>query len=297
MHMSGSDIRLAGLDYRVVRELGRGAGSVITLVADNATGRFYALKTVARASEDDDVHLEQIQHEFRVLGRLGHANVIRAFDLRLKKSWLKTVGAELLLEYVDGGTLDDYNVELARQRPEGKSPESLARRRLRRLVVAFHQLAGALAHCHRRGVHHGDVKPMNVLVNSDHKVKLIDFGTAWIKGQPKDRVQGTLDYMAPEQASERRVDHATDVYNYGATLYRVLTGQYFNIGIPKVSTRSHRNPRRVAECDPRVPPALDALVAACLEHRPDDRPASMREVQDALAPIAESLGVRVHDRH
>ena len=85
---------------------------------------------------------------------------------------------------------------------------------------------------HRRGVYHGDLKPSNIMVSEDDHVTLIDFGTAWIKGEDKNRVQGTPQYMAPESATDRVVDERTDIYNLGATMYRMFTGRYAQQGIP-----------------------------------------------------------------
>ena len=117
------------------------------------------------------------------------------------------------MEYVDGKTLDEVEAPTMAQ-----------------LVLIFNQVAEALVHMHRRGVYHGDLKPGNIMVTKDGKVKLIDFGTAWLKGEVKNRIQGTPQYMAPESATEKVVDERTDIYNFGATMYRMFTGRYANPG-------------------------------------------------------------------
>ena len=122
----------------------------------------------------------------------------------------------MLLEYVDGKTLDEI-----------EAPE------MGQLVLVFNQVASALSHMHRRGVFHGDLKPSNIMLSKTGQVKLIDFGTAWIRGEEKNRVQGTPQYMAPEQATEKVVDAKTDIYNFGATMYRMFTGRFANAGHPE----------------------------------------------------------------
>ena len=150
------------------------------------------------------------------------------------------------MEYVDGKSLDEV-----------EAPQ------LGQLVLIFTQVASALSHMHRRGVFHGDLKPHNIMLSKNGQVKLIDFGTAWIRGQDKNRVQGTPQYMAPEQAVEKVVDDKTDIYNLGATMYRMFTGQFVQRDIPKPGTErkvtlpTKYNPRIPAElnyADRRLPP-------------------------------------------
>ena len=137
---------------------------------------------------------------------------------------------------------------------DGRSLEEVERPKIGPLVIVFHQVASALVHMHRRGIYHGDLKPSNIMVSKAGRVKLIDFGTAWIKGQEKGRVQGTPSYMAPEQGSDRIVDDRTDIYNFGATMYRMFTGRYANPETPMtagVDLRKLVPPIEVNERDPR----------------------------------------------
>src|SRR5438270_53685 len=94
---------------------------------------------------------------------------------------------------------------------------------LPQLVQVFKAVADALVHMHRRQVYHADLKPNNILFSRAGAVKVIDYGLAWIKGEKKDRVQGTPEYMAPEQARKKVVNERTDIYNFGATMYRMVT--------------------------------------------------------------------------
>ena len=110
----------------------------------------------------------------------------------------------MLLEYVDGKTLDEI-----------EAPE------MGQLILMFCQVASALAHMHRRGVFHGDLKPSNIMLSKNGQVKLIDFGTAWIRNRDKNRAGGTPQYVAPEQAIEKTIDAKTDIYNFGHALPHV----------------------------------------------------------------------------
>src|SRR3954447_3853437 len=208
--------KLSEMKYRVATVLGNGAGSTILLISDRDLGKQYALKVVKRQDADDDIYVNQAKVEFDVSRRLNHEAIVKIYDLRVKRSWFRVSGVELLMEYVDGKTLDEI-----------EAPE------MGQLVLVFNQVASALAHMHRRGVFHGDLKPSNIMLSKNGQVKLIDLGTAWIRGQEKNRIQGTPQYMAPEQVTEKVVDEKTDIYNLGATMYRMFTGRFVQQGIPK----------------------------------------------------------------
>ncbi|HEU5119114.1 MAG TPA: serine/threonine-protein kinase, partial [Isosphaeraceae bacterium] len=217
MSQATKRVNLSGLQYRVVKPLGAGAGSMILQIQDRQLGQDYALKVVKRQDAADDIYINQALHEFEVAQRLNHPSLLKIYDSRIRKRWFKIEGVDLLMEYVNGRTLDEV-----------KSRE------IGQLVLMFIHVASAMKHMHRRGIYHGDLKPGNILLSNRSEVKVIDFGTAWIKGQPKHRVQGTPQYMAPEQASEKTVDEKTDIYNFGATMYRLFTGEYANSGMPEL---------------------------------------------------------------
>jgi serine/threonine protein kinase len=188
--------KFAGMKYRVVNTLGSGAGSTILLISDKtAGGKRYALKVVRKQEPEDEVYVQQALTEFEAAKKLNHPAIAKVFDCRMKKAWFKIKGVELLLEYVDGKTLDEI-----------EAPE------LNQLVLIFCQVSSALTHMHRRGVFHGDLKPSNIMLTKTGQVKLIDFGTAWVRGQEKNRIQGTPNFIAPEQANEKTVDEKTDIY-------------------------------------------------------------------------------------
>jgi serine/threonine-protein kinase len=280
MPTSTTSPQLAKMDYEVVRPLGTGAGSTILLIRDTSTGRRYALKVVRRQGPDDDIYVNQALQESNVSRMLNHPNIVRILDCRVRKSWFRTTGIELLMEFVDGFVLDD-----------------VASLPVPRLVAIFRRVADALAHMHRRGVYHGDLKPGNLMISKSGEVKVIDFGTAWIRGEDKARVQGTPYYMAPEQASERVVDEKTDLYNFGATMYRMFTGEYANLGIPGLDngrlgrSRLQTPSALVAE----VPKSLSDLIMQCIAPKPDRRPSGMSEVRERLDAIAAELGPEADD--
>lgn len=275
---SAASPKLSKMNYRVVNQLGAGAGSAIFQISDkSAGGKRYALKVVKRHSVEDDPMIAQAQQEYDVSQKLNHPAILKIHDIRQKKNWMfKVRGVELLMEYVDGKTLDQ--IEL---------PE------ISQLILMFVQVASAMSHMHRRGVYHGDLKPQNIMLSKTGQVKLIDFGTAWLRGQDKDRIQGTPQYMAPEQISEKVVDEKTDIYNFGATMYRMFTGRVVNAVMPKAG-----EPRKLAapkQVNPNLPTPLNDLILTCVEMEPSRRPDSMYDVAQKLETIAKGLGLDMSD--
>jgi serine/threonine-protein kinase len=270
--------KLSAMKYRVVNPLGTGAGSTILQISDKtAGGKRYALKVVKRQDEDDDIYIEQARREFEVAQKLKHPNILKIYDMRVRRSWFKVSGVDLLMEYVDGKTLDEI-----------EAPE------MGQLVLVFCEVASAMAHMHRRGVFHGDLKPSNIMLSKEGHVKLIDFGTCWVRGEAKNRVQGTPQYIAPEQAADKVVDAKTDIYNLGATTYRMFTGRYAQGGIPKAGEGARKLPAP-SQINPKIPSALSELIMACLEISPERRPDGMFDVHQKLVAVAKAMGLHPED--
>jgi eukaryotic-like serine/threonine-protein kinase len=265
--------KFAGMKYRVINTLGTGAGSTILLISDKTGGgKRYALKVVRKQDPEDEVYVQQAKTEFEAAKKLNHPAIAKVFDCRTKKAWFKVTGVELLLEFVDGKTLDEI-----------EAPE------LGQLVLIFCQVSSALTHMHRRGVFHGDLKPANIMLAKNGQVKLIDFGTAWVRGQEKNRIQGTPNYIAPEQATEKLVDEKTDIYNLGATMYRMFTGRFAQQGILKPGEDRKLVPP--VKVNGRIPAALNELIIASLSLDPSKRPSGMFEMRDQLSAIAKQMGL------
>ncbi len=273
--------KFSDVQYRVVGPLGTGAGSTILQIADRSrNGQRFALKVVKRQDSDDDIYIAQALTEFEAAKKLNHPSIARIYDSRVKRSLLLKVNSvELLMEFVDGKTLDEI---------EGPT--------LPLLVLVFNQVADALVHMHRRGVYHGDLKPSNIMVTKEGQVKLIDFGTACMKGQEKGRIQGTPQYIAPESVIEKVIDERTDIYNLGATMYRMFTGRYANTGpLPKPGEVNKTKLAAPIQINPNIPGTLNETILACLQPNPEKRPAGMFEVQHQLTAVAKYLGIQQVD--
>jgi serine/threonine protein kinase len=268
--------------YELASQIGRGAGAVISLAYERATRRPVAIKHVVARHTEDYRFITQAENEFRVGMHLDHPCLRKCYDLIRVRRWLKTRELYLLMEYVDGERLVD-------QCPD----------RLDEIVSVFMKVAEGLHAMHMAGYAHADIKPNNILLCRDGGVKIIDFGQSCPLGFRKTRLQGTPDYMAPEQVERRAIDHRTDIFNLGASLYWVVTGRWFKTMIStaptaakKIEIESRRGSEPPHELNPRIPLSLSKLVMECCERSPDLRPADMRKVASRLEVVLHLLDRR-----
>ena len=257
------------LGYDVISTLGYGARSTIYAVRDKAN-HVFALKRIVKQTPDDQRFLEQAIHEHEIAVKLDHPALRKSFKLIKQRSLIRTSEILVLMELVDGVTLEQYHTD-----------------DLVRLCGFCQQAADGLGAMHRAGYLHCDIKPNNILAVDDSMVKIIDFGQSCPVGTVKQRIQGTPDFIAPEQVLRLELTPATDIFNLGATMYWLFTGKHIPTMIPKgepgISLRTDDSIVPPREVDPRIPAALSALIMVCLDQRPANRPATMAEVSDRLA--------------
>ncbi len=263
--------------YRVMSEIGRGAASVIYLVQDPKSKQIWALKHVVKNNPKEQRFLDQTEMEYKIASQLDHDSIRKIPRIIKKGSILKTNELYLVMELVDGISLHE------------EQPDDLAT-----MVDIFHQTASALAQMHDRGFVHADMKPHNVIVgvglDGTYTAKLIDLGQSCKAGTIKKRIQGTPDYIAPEQVHRREITPKTDVYNFGATMYWVLTGKNIPtaMGVSGDSLTGSRDDALIEkatpvnEINPLVPDRLNDLVMECIEVDIDRRTKDMDVVADRL---------------
>jgi serine/threonine-protein kinase len=258
--------------FTIMSEVGSGAASRIYLVQDPKTKQVWALKHVVRDGPKDTRFLEQTEREFQVGSKLDHDG-FRHFERIIKNRKLMTVNEMyLLMEYVDGVSCE--------QRPPTNLVDS---------VDIFRQVASSLAYMHKRGFIHADMKPNNIIITAGNRARIIDLGQSCPDGTVKPRIQGTPDYIAPEQVHRRPITPRTDIYNLGATMYWVLTGTHIPTALPKgdslvksLDDEFIEKARPVGQVNTAVPGRLNDLVMQCIEVKEDNRPPDMQSVADRL---------------
>ncbi len=267
--------------YELGEVLGSGGMSSVYRAFDTLLERNVALKILHPQYLGDDDHVERFRREARSVAQLSHPNVVTVIDRG------EDAGREyIVFELVDGDDLKEL-VERAGPLP------------VRRVLELGLEVGRALAFAHGQGLVHRDVKPQNVLLDTDGRAKVTDFGIARSLGTASTTetgtVLGTSHYIAPEQARGERVDALTDVYSFGAVLYELLAGDvpFPGDSFLTVAMKHVNEPvPNVLDRRPDVPLRLASLVERCLAKEPSDRPASMDEVVGELQACLADLDAK-----
>ncbi len=271
MRMGRSRFRLG--QYTVLDEIGKGGMGHVFLAEHAMMGRHVAVKVLPRSKATPESEAA-FRREMRMLGRLDHENLVRAFDAGFDAQVYY-----LVTELVPGVDLKRFVKE------HGPLDEATAA-----LVVA--QAARGLAYAHEQGLVHRDVKPGNILVMQDMRVKVLDLGLAGSELEEESsrvgRVIGTMDYIAPEQIrTPDDVGPSADVYGLGCTLYYAVTGQVpFPGGTRKEKMQRHlvETPRSLRELRPGLSDAFCRVAQEMMAKSPADRVGSAAAVMDRLRP-------------
>ena len=264
--------------YNIIQKLGIGARSQIYQVVHPESGRVFALKRVIREEHEDARFLQQAITEYEVASRLEHPSLRTCHEIKRIRSWMKLCEVQVVMEYVNGVSLD-------KRRPE----------RIDDAVDVFLQVAEGLEALHKAGHVHADIKPNNLLITPERAVKIIDFGQSCPIGHRKPRIQGTPDFIAPEQVERRSLTPETDVFGLGATLYWVLTDRPFPTLITKKGRSNEGLMRAVPspqKLNPDVPSVLSRLVMDSCAYRRSDRPSDMKQVINKLEMCHHVLAKR-----
>ena len=264
--------------YQLYETLGVGATSRVLRGFDPMIGRPVAVKLFPSDLAVGEAR-ERFLREARVVGQLSHSNVITLHDMGIEDS---TNTPYLVMEFIEGSPLD-------RLLEKGTVP-------LPRACAWVAHAAEALDAAHRRGVIHGDVKPANILITIDGKVKLMDFGMARVakRDAGDSPLLGTPAYWCPEQIMGRPQDARSDICSLGVVLYEMVTGTkpFAADSLQGVCNRvlsSTVTPP--SHLQPSIPVSFDEIIAGCLAKNPDTRTASGETLAQTLYPLARRKSV------
>lgn len=268
--------------YRLLRLLGKGGMSSVYLAEHVLMRRQCAIKVLPTKRVNDTSYLGRFHREAQAVASLDHPNIIKAYDVD-KEMEKDTEIHFLVMEFVDGLSLQ----ELVQQ--DGPADFQTAAEYMR-------QSASGLAHAHEAGMVHRDIKPGNLLIDANGVVKLLDMGLARFFNDSDEesltvahdeKVLGTADYLAPEQALDSHsVDARADIYSLGCTFYFLLTGHPpFTEGTLAQRLMSHqtKQPPPVTKDRPDVPPDLLAILDKMMAKKRDERFQTAEEVSNELA--------------
>jgi serine/threonine protein kinase len=261
--------------YRVLAELGRGGMGTVYKARDPNNGdRLVALKVLhdlpALPTHNLARRLARFEQEVETARRLSHESIVEVYDYLITDD--PNDQSYIVMEYLDGSTLDVFLI--------GRKSLTLPQ-----ILAVGLQLCDALDYAHGRRVIHRDVKPSNIIILKNSRLKITDFGIAKIVDADSSLTKteetiGTPDYMPPEQIiTTKEVDHRVDIYATGAVLYELLSGKK---PYEEAMRKLQSDPAPLREVKPDLPPWLAAVIMKALAREPDDRYDSAAEMAAAL---------------
>jgi len=266
--------------YEVISEIGRGSMGVVYKAHDPNLDLTVALKVLRQDRLSSDAFVKRFLSEAKALGRLDHPNIIRVYNVDEDQG-----NVYIAMEFIEGESLNDV-IQKKKFTPE-------------EIIEIGSTVAATLDYAHRQGIIHRDIKPSNILIRSDGRLKITDFGIAHIEDSaaPKQtqagEILGTPAYMSPEQVLSRQVDGRSDIFSLGVILYELSAGR---MPFPGQNLAAIFNaitqiePAPVNAGNPDIPDDLSGVIAKCLQKNPDGRFSSGHELLSALKACSEKEG-------
>ncbi len=257
-------------DYQLVEKIGEGGMAMVYKGVQGSLGRPVAIKVLSRTLTDDPEVVERFNRESVIIARLNHPNIIHVIDRGIADAL-----PYFVMELVEG---TDLSKIIAERKYD-----------FREKVDVIIQLCKALAYAHKNGVIHLDIKPANILIDTEGNVMVSDFGIAHLFGGAEAAenapVMGTPSYMSPEQKlGTAGVTMASDIYSLGVVMYELFTGKKPVVGVLP------------STIDPQIPRRLDEIIVNCLRTDPADRFAGADAVKDALLAFLQGAHIRQDQR-
>ncbi len=250
--------------YKILKKAGEGGMGVVYRAEDTVLQRVVALKVLNKSFIKDKRSLERFYAEARSTASLSHSNIVTVYDVgQLNEDYF------ISMEFIEGENF----MEIIRKKKTFTIPQVL--------FIAI-KLLKALDYSHKKGIIHRDIKPHNIMITRQKEIKIMDFGLAVIRGETKKGetgvITGTPYYMSPEQIQGVKIDHRTDIYSAGATIFHLITGkvpfkgenvfyQHLFEAVPPIT--KYRND---------VPQKLISIVEKCMSKRREDRYQSAQEI-------------------
>jgi len=264
--------RILGKRYQVVEKIGDGGTAFVFKGMDNLLNRHVTVKVLRPEYVSDQDFVRRFRREAQAAASLSHPNIVSIYD----------VGEEdgiryIVMEYIQGQSLKELIDDL------GRLPVRMA-------VDYACQIAHALSKAHKHGIIHRDIKPHNILIGEDGRLKVTDFGIAQAVTAStvtySDAFLGSVHYFSPEQASGGQTDEKSDIYSLGIVLYEMLTGKvpYSGDSPVSVALKHLQEPfPKPREINSQIPIPVERIIRKAVEKNPENRYASAREMTGELS--------------
>ncbi|MDX6497462.1 MAG: eukaryotic-like serine/threonine-protein kinase [Blastocatellia bacterium] len=277
--------------YTIVSKIGEGGMGVVWRARDSKLGRDVAIKVLPAVMSENADRLNRFEQEAQAAGALNHPNILSIYHIGTHE------GAPYIVsELLEGETL--------RERMAGGALPQ------RKAIDYALQIAKGLAAAHDKGIVHRDIKPDNIFITDDGRVKILDFGLAKLTSidsaasqtevptrkvnTDPGTVMGTMGYMSPEQLKGQPADHRSDIFSFGAILYEMLSGKRAFRGDSMAETMSailREDPPDLSETNKTISPAFERVVRHCLEKNPAERFHSARDLAFAIESLSGSATI------
>lgn len=272
--------------YEIIKELGRGATSVVYKAYDPFQDREVAVKVVFPEALGDQEHGRRYRKLFvteaSLAGKLSHPHIVAIYDAVAEDD-----ASYIVMEYVDGTTLEPY------ARVDHLLP-------LTRVLEIVYKCARALDYAAREGVIHRDIKPANILLAGETDIKVSDFGAALNAASDSTQITGigSPAYMSPEQVREQQLTYQTDIFSLGVVFYQLLTGR-----LPFMGTNNYSIIYQIINADPAPPsrfrnevsPQIDAIVLRMLKKNTADRYQTWGDLAGDLVDVLGGSHAKARD--
>ena len=257
--------------YEIVEILGEGGMAFVYKARDKQLQRDVAIKTLKPNYVNQEKFVDRFRREAQTAANLNHPNIVQIFDWGIEDE------PYFVMEYIEGNTLTSI---ISGNRTVG----------LNDILYIGSQVANGLKEAHRRGLVHRDIKPGNIMITPDGKVKVTDFGIVSLQNEESDitktgAVLGTASYISPEQAQGKPVSFESDLYSLGTVIYELIAGKPPFTGDSPIATATKHltdKPEKLSNYRKDIPKALENAVLKLLEKRPSDRFKSAEDLRALL---------------